>query len=111
MEFVSGDLGHLEEGLVGDGWIIVKEEQEEHLVGGAEEFVPLALFESASDLRVSQGQLPVQKTPIVELGVVELSEGVHGDADLVWQLRKELRVLLVVGPVTLRQHLDAKVDF
>ena len=67
VEFVSGNLGHLEERLVRDDWILVEEEQEEHLVGGAEELVPLAFFESASNLCVTQGQLPVQKTPIIEL--------------------------------------------
>ena len=59
MELMSGNLGHLEELLVRDDWIFVEEEQEEHLVGGAEEFVPLAFFESASNLCVAQGQLPV----------------------------------------------------
>ena len=59
VELMSGNLGHLEELLVRDDWIFVEEEQEEHLVGGAEEFVPLAFFESASNLCVAQGQLPV----------------------------------------------------
>ena len=59
VEFMSRNLGHLEELLVRDDWIFVEEEQEEHLVGGAEEFVPLAFFESASNLCVAQGQLPV----------------------------------------------------
>ena len=67
VEFVSGDLSHLEERLVSDDWILVEEEKEEHLVGGAEELVPLAFFESTSNLCVTQGQLPVQKTPIIEL--------------------------------------------
>ena len=59
VELMSGNLGHLEELLVRDDWIFVEEEQEEHLVGRAEEFVPLAFFESASNLCVAQGQLPV----------------------------------------------------
>ena len=67
VKFVGGNLCHLEELLVRDDWVLIEEKKEEHLIGGAEELVPLAFLERATDLRIAQSQLPVQKTPIVEL--------------------------------------------
>ena len=106
MKLVGRNLRHLQELLVGDHGVFVEEEQEEHLVARAEEFIPFTFLERASDLSVPQSQFPVQQASIVELGVVELSERVHGDANLIWNLLKELCIFLVIWPVTLREHFN-----
>ena len=60
VEFMSRNLCHLQELLVRYDMIIVKQEENEHLIRGAQEFVPLALLESSTDLSIAQCQLPVQ---------------------------------------------------
>lgn len=91
--------------------MLVEEEKKEHLVGRAEELIPLSSLESAADLCISQGQFPVEQTSIIKLGVVELRKRVHSDANLVRYLVEKLRIFLVVRPMTLRQNLDGEVDF
>lgn len=60
MELVGRNLTHLQELLVGDHWVVVEEEQEEHLVARAKEFILFTFLECASDLSVTQSQFPVQ---------------------------------------------------
>ena len=53
MELTGRNLCHLEELLVRDDCILVEEQQEEHLVVGAEEFILFAFLENATNLSVS----------------------------------------------------------
>lgn len=55
VKFMSGDLCHLKELLVRDDRVFIEQEQEEHLIRGTEEFVPLAFLEGATNLCISQG--------------------------------------------------------
>ena len=55
VKFMSGNLCHLKELLVRDDRVFIEQEQEEHLIRGTEEFVPLAFLEGATNLCISQG--------------------------------------------------------
>ena len=54
MELMGLNLCHLQELLVCNDRLIIEKQKDEHLVGGAEEFVPLALDESTTNLRIAQ---------------------------------------------------------
>ena len=81
------------------------------MVGGTEKFVPLALDECTTQLGIAQSQFPIQQAAIIEFAVVELSEGIHGNANLIWNLLEELGIFLVVGPMSLCQNFHREVNF
>jgi len=54
MELMGRNLCHLQELLVCNDWLIIEKQKDEHLVGGAEEFVSLALDESTTNLGIAQ---------------------------------------------------------
>lgn len=106
VQLIWGDLRHLKDLLVRNGTVLVEEEAKEHLEAGTEELVTFAFGKSPANLCVAQRQFPVEHATVVKLGVVKLGEGVHGHTDLLRDILKELRVLLIVWPVTLGQDLD-----
>ena len=111
MELVGRNLCHLQELLVCNDWLFIEKQKDKHLVGGTEEFVPLALDECTTNFSIAQSQLPIQQATIVEFAVVELGEGIHGNTNLLRNLLEELGILLVIGPMTLCQYLNREVDF
>ena len=60
VKFLWWYLGQLEELLVCDDSVLIEEKEEEHLIGGAEKFVALALREVTSYLGITEGKFPVQ---------------------------------------------------
>ena len=90
--------------------MVIEEQKEEHLEARAEELIALALGESSAKLCVTKLQLPVQLPAVVVLGIIELSKRGHGNANFMRDTLEELGVLLIIGPLTLRDDFDIKVD-
>jgi hypothetical protein len=91
--------------------ILVKHEQEEHLIARAEELIAFALNKGSPKLSIAQRKLPIKQSSIVVLRVIELGESVHRHADLMRNRLLELVILLVIRPVALRENFDREVDF
>lgn len=110
VQLMGWNLCHLQKLLIRKHLVLIKHEEKEHLVAGAEELVSFAFAEKAAQLCITKSQFPIQEPSIVVLAVVELSKRVHGDANFVWNLLQELGIFLVIWPVTLSEYLDLEVD-
>ena len=77
LDFMSLDLGYLQDLLVSQHSMLVKQKQQKHLVRGSQELVAFVVGESASNLSVAQVEFPIQHPPIVVLAVVKGSESGH----------------------------------
>ena len=109
LQLMGWNLGGLQDLLVSDNWLVIKQEQQEHLVRRCQEFVLLAL-EDTKEFSIAKVEFPVEHPAIVVLAVIELSKSSHRVADLSGQIELQILVFEIVWPVTTSKHFHVEVN-